>query len=530
MKRLAHGAILSDGAQPVPDDLDPANAGENTVDCPEPSRFDYLFPCLQDPAFLLAEKPTTAQALIALGNAMTDPQPKEVTALADPALDSPIPSVYSYFGQFITHEIVFDPTAKDRTLGPDTVPLDKSEIPKLTNARTTLLDLDSIYGPMLDEKGKCYPVPLNGAEMAVGSTPGGQLENDLPREKAPAFTALIGDGRNDANLITSQMHLAFLKAHNRLVKLGNSFENAQRTLRQHFQWLIVSDYLPRVVDSGVLTSVKEGEIDALKRLDDLPFMPVEFSAAAFRFGHSMPRHRYNYNGSYDKVRLSDLFLPRKGPYAPVIREWIIDWNRFIPGGQNVARRIDTRLVQPLFHLIDSGGQPVKLSLAALDLLRGYQLRLPTGQAVATALGAPVMEAGEIESVAGQVNQEQTAILKESGLSSRTPLWFYILAEAAHFKEGLCLGQVGSTIVAGVLIALVRRSADSILRESNWTPTLGNGQFDLAQLFKLAGVSLLKLKNQRRQRQWRLVTRFRQWQKRSRMIAPVPPKLRRHFTD
>jgi hypothetical protein len=73
------------------------------------------------------------------------------------------------------------------------------------------------------------------------------------------------------------------------------------------------------------------------------------------------------------------------------------------------------------------------------------------------------------------------------MSSRTPLWFYILAEAAHFKNGLCLGPVGSAIVAGVLIELVRRSTDSILSEPNWVPTLGNGHFDLAKLFQLAGV-------------------------------------------
>ena len=215
-------------------------------------------------------------------------------------------------------------------------------------------------------------------------------------------------------------------------------------------------------------------------------MPLEFSVAAFRFGHSMARNRYNYNESYDKVRLSQLFLPRKSSYPPVIKEWIIDWSRFIPGGQNVARRIDTRLVQPLFHLIDSHGQPVTLSLAALDLLRGYLLGLPTGQAVAKALGAEVLTAAEIEGIAGTVKPQQRAILIDSGLSSNTPLWFYILAEAAKQKDGLCLGEVGSTIVAGVLYELVRRSPDSILSEPKWSPP-GDGTFDLTQLFKLAEV-------------------------------------------
>jgi hypothetical protein len=138
-------------------------------------------------------------------------------------------------------------------------------------------------------------------------------------------------------------------------------------------------------------------------------------------------------------------------------------------------------------LFDLNGQPVRPSLAALDLLRGYLMGLPTGQAVATSLREPVLTENEIESVAA--NAEQKLILGESGLSTRTPLWYYILAEAAFRKEGLCLGRVGSTIVAGVLIGLVRNSTYSILRERNWTPDplLGNEKFDLAQLFKFAEV-------------------------------------------
>lgn len=488
MKRLGHGAILLDGDQPAVAPLDVTGANENTIACPEPSRFDYLFCELQKlPSKLLPEDETTAQTLIDLGNSMSDPEPQGFKTPALPEFDSTIPSVYSYFGQFITHETVLESTTKNRKLGPDTLPLDEGQIPQLTNARTALLDLDSIYGPMLDEKGKCYPVPVKGAEMEVGYATFSTVRGtDLPREPGPSFTARIGDPRNDANLITSQMHLAFLRAHNALVTHGESFSGAQKLLRQHFQWLVVYDYLPRVVDSQVLKSILEEKTDILARPE--PFMPVEFSAAAFRFGHSMPRHRYNYNKNYDKVRLFDLFLPRQGGYPPVLEEWIIDWNQFIPGGANIARRIDTRLVQALFsHLIDSQGKHIELSLAALDLLRGYLLRLPTGQAVATAIGGPVMSATEIESVAEKVNPEQKAILAESGLSSRTPLWFYILAEAAHFKDGLCLGPVGSAIVAGVLIGLVRRSTDSILSEPDWAPTLGTGHFDLAQLFKLAGV-------------------------------------------
>jgi len=459
-----------------------------TVACPPPTHFDYLFPDLQNsPDDLLPNDSSTAQTLIDLGKTMSEPGSIGPEP-ADPALDSAIPSVYSYFGQFITHEIVLEPT-KTGELGPKTVPLADSVIPTLANTRTALLDLDSIYGPMLDDNGKCQAVPLKGAEMEVARAGNSKVDGtDLPRELKSPFTARIGDRRNDANLITSQMHLAFLRAHNAIVRLGHSFPDAQQLLRQHFQWLVVSDYLPRVVDHEVLESVQQGTIN-IKRLNGKPFMPVEFSAAAFRFGHSMPRSRYDYNASYPNVRLSDLFLPHAGGYRNVLEEWIIDWSNFIPGGANRARRIDTRLVDPLSHLIDQNGKPIMLSLAGHDLLRGYLLRLPTGQAVARTLKVRAMSASEIESIAGEVNKKQAEILSKSGMSSRTPLWFYILAEAAHFKSGLGLGPVGSTIVASVLIWLIRNSKHSILRHPDWIPTLSaQGQFDLTDLFNLAGVN------------------------------------------
>jgi hypothetical protein len=508
MERLSHGALLMDDPALVPLQPPPTNVHGNFVDCPNKTRFGYLFQSLQEnPDDHLPDKDLNgvkmAETLIKLGNSMTDPD-SPGTGPADPRFNSPIASVYTYFGQFITHEVVFEVAFKDRKLGPDTVPLDAQELSTLKNARTTQLDLDSIYGPMLDNHDKCYPVPMKDKEMALGIAGNGDEFRgfDLPRQVDSPFTAIIGDRRNDSNLIASQLHLAFLRMHNTLVRQDKdkTLAEAQTLLRQHFQWLVIHDYLPRVTDDDVRESILTGKTDVFKSVRNRSFMPLEFSAAAFRFAHSMPRSRYDYNRHHKKVRLSELFLPIP-QYSRILEEWIIDWSRFVPGGGNFARLIDTRLVQPLFHLIDSEGKPVVdstpekkvISLAALDLLRGYLLRLPTGQAVARELGEAVLSAADIEDAAGRIVQDDTAanqkaILKDSGLSQRTPLWFYVLAEAAVQKQGACLGRVGSTIVAGVLIDLVRRSTDSILSESNWVPTLGQDHtFSLTDLFKIAGV-------------------------------------------
>jgi hypothetical protein len=203
-------------------------------------------------------------------------------------------------------------------------------------------------------------------------------------------------------------------------------------------------------------------------------MPLEFTVAAFRFGHSMIRSSYDFNVNFPPSRAFLLRLFNVLSRYPTLPEkWIIQWENFVEGGANLARPIDTRLAAPL---------SVRLTL--LDLLRGYVFRLPTGQAVARALGLGAMTDAHISGVAA--SQEQADVLRNSGFAGRTPLWFYILAEAAHFQKGQRLGPVGSTLVASVLIGLIRRSKDSFLNIPGWTPTL-RGVFDLPGLLRLAGV-------------------------------------------
>jgi hypothetical protein len=90
---------------------------------------------------------------------------------------------------------------------------------------------------------------------------------------------------------------------------------------------------------------------------------------------------------------------------------------------------------------------------------------------------------------GAASNAQRQVLQSAGFDERTPLWYYILAEAAVLGGGQHLGPVGSTIVAEVLVGLVRRSPDSIL-ESDWEPNLPSAQpgtFTLPDLLRFAGV-------------------------------------------
>jgi hypothetical protein len=486
MSRVSHGEVLTAAqsdlaAQPQ---------------APRVAQFGFLLPELQksDDALLPVSR-KTRDALIRLGSTMSEPG-------IDTAFDSAIPSAYTYFGQFVDHDITLEATS-DKLVSlsdPELAPLPLTTIlGKLRNRRSPDLDLDSLYHE---------PAPRDCSRMVVGKVtpfknrpPAKDLFNDLPRlprSSVPATDreALIGDARNDENLITAQLQVAFLRAHNAIVERGHTFHESRKILRQHYQWVVINDFLNRIADPEIVNETLSHGNRLFAPPADCMFMPLEFSAAAYRFGHSMIRSSYDYNVNFTgktAATLADLFTftafsGRLKDFDTLPENWIIEWENFLDEGKNVARRIDTRLVEPLFHLVELGKpMPDEARLAVRNLLRGYLLRIPTGQAVARALNLPVLPAHEIEAVAASVSKDQLEAVREAGFSKRTPLWYYVLAESAAGLSDV-LGPVGSTIVAEVLIGLVRGSVDSIFREPGWHPSLGRvpGRFVLRDLLQLAG--------------------------------------------
>jgi nucleoid-associated protein YgaU len=466
--------------------------------------FDFLFPELQDDdANLLPKSATTVKRLKELGATMQDPG-----AGGDPG-DANIPAIYTYFGQFVDHDITLEASSfsMQQLLAANLAPLPLDKIRnELKNVRTASLELDSLYGPPAPRD------PTNRNKLRIGRVskapgtvrpPGKGDDNDLPREPRSGDirhdrAALIGDPRNDENLIVAQLHLAFLKAHNQLVAQGRTFEQARRLLRQHYQHIVIHDFLKRVADPQVADRILRHGNRFYDALAEPFFLPLEFTVAAYRFGHTMIRDDYDFNLNFSPAPLGLLFTFTAltgdlGDFDTLPENWIIQWERFIGpgGGRNKARRIDTKLADGLFHLQDLQGQeeqPVDAArLAVRNLLRGYGLRMPTGQAIARHLGLPVLTASQLEAAAASPQQAQ--VLRSARFLERTPLWYYLLAEAKH-HGGQRLGPVGSTIVAEVLIGLVRRSEDSILRSPGWVPSLPAaqpGRFELADLLRFAKV-------------------------------------------
>jgi hypothetical protein len=293
-----------------------------------------------------------------------------------------------------------------------------------------------------------------------------------------------------------------------------SFRGAQKTLRQHYQHIVVHDYLKRIADPAIVDDILQRGTKVYRHNRDR-FMPIEFSFAAYRFGHTMARNQYDFNLNFNvsgspgtfpaTFQLLFTFTALKGqlgnagaglPETDTLPEnWIVEWDRLVDGAGagGMARCIDTRLADPgLFNIPDVDGSvpvdDVMRHLARRNLLRGYLFRLPTGQAVATELGIAPLTRIELQQA---VTPQEFLVLDNAGFVDRTPLWYYVLAEAAARGNGERLGPVGSRIVAEVLISLVERSDDSILKGGPpFKPSLPSatpGTFILSDLLRHAGV-------------------------------------------
>ncbi|MEL6202572.1 MAG: heme peroxidase family protein [Pseudomonadota bacterium] len=444
-------------------------AGRNLGRVNAPPLFGQMFPTL-------ADEPHTADdaALRALADVM-------IEADVNPSGDATnIPAGFTYLGQFIDHDISLDTSSiSDVTSDPLA----------LENFRTPCLDLDSLYGRGPGDTNFLYQKG-DKQKFLIGTS--GALPNDLPRN--PEGLAIIGDHRNDENLLVAQTHLAFLKFHNKVIDhlrdnepalAGDAlFLEARRIVTWHYQWIVLFDFVGRLTEPGLVLKIKD-EGRKLYRFKKRPFMPIEFATAVYRLGHSMVRERYSHNKNFLDAQFLNFFefTGLSGFLGPngLPDNWIIDWRRFYEvkgsntGGLpfNFARKLDPLLAAELHTLPAPPGQQ-RPSLPFLNLKRGVIRGLPSGQAVAKFVrskigGTPVMTPDQI------ATGPDGAVAKAQGFDEASPLWYYILKEAQVLGDrGNRLGPVGSRIVAEVFLGLVAGDKDSFIRDENpwsgkWSP-------------------------------------------------------------
>ncbi len=386
---------------------------------------------------------------------------------------SSIPAGYTYLGQFIIHDLSFE------RLPPGDGPVDLRDV---ENSRDPRLDLDSLYGGGPQRTPFLYTD--DGARMRVGWSDLAHGQ-DLPRT-APGKGrrwALINDPRNDENLIISQLHLSFIKFHNRVVDViqrqdglagPGLFEAAAESVRRHYQWAVVHDFLPRIVSDKVIQEAMSRQRGGIFPPGKPPWIPVEFSAAAFRFGHSMVRREYmlepwlSFPFLSADPRQQDLRGCRERPPGTLIT----DWSVLFGARAQLARKIDVRVVTMLGEIppdvTGGGGGAPPLSLPLLDLQKASRLGLPTGQDVARAMelsADQVLKPGDFSELTANGAPPELA-----QFSGETPLWYYCLKEAERFGNGSALGPAGSHIVAEVLIGLLRADPESYLSAGpQWLP-------------------------------------------------------------
>ena len=407
-----------------------------------------------------------------------------------------LPAGYTYFGQFIDHDLTLDKTS---------IGEQESDSEAIDNFRTAALDLDCVYGTgpggdviLYDEN---YKFRLSGHRLAPkpSTTGPGSVRTQFDHRRDSTGTALIGDPRNDENIIVAQLHQAFTVLHNKILDTpalmagidskSERFRRAARLTRWHYQWVVVNDYLKRICQPEIYRDiVNPGGTPRLRLYpkDDLaayPYMPIEFAGAAYRFGHSMVRPSYALN---DKVGTGQPPPATLSKRIPVFKDgageledlrgfrrhpdqWGIDWGYFFelsgkpPASQlgsgtlQAAYRIDTLLVDPLRLLVnpDMLARPAReRNLAFLNLQRGSRLRLPTAEQVSELMGIgtfaatrfPMLTPDEIWSCGSRRAPAFADPANDEGLDfardlrrplkdqfvGATPLWYYVLREAEWY--------------------------------------------------------------------------------------------------
>jgi hypothetical protein len=396
-----------------------------------------------------------------------------------------IPAGFTFLGQFIDHDMTLDRTP---------IPEQEVDPQGLTNFDSPRFDLQSVYGRGSVEDPDIYKAGGGGLLNVVHNANG---VDDLPR--ASDGRAFIGDPRNDENLIVAQLHLAFVKFHNRCLSTGIApdFATARRLTQWHFQWVIANDYLPTVVGADVVArflEYKNNKISVKRdnykpKNKDRPMMPIEYSVAAFRFGHSMVRAGYLMSQRNGTTVAAPIFGAEGSDLRgnrPMPARLELDWKHFfeVPGQldatRNASRLIDGKLSLPLFNLPPTVVSDAMVSLAQRNLIRGKRLGLAAGQDVAREMGIAPLTNTEL----GLPDPTHP------GWAGKAPLWFYILKESELQNQGQRLGQVGGRLIAEVILGLLEAQKDSYFNaKAAFQPVApiapSAGQFRMGDFIKFA---------------------------------------------
>jgi len=433
-----------------------------------------------------------ADVLIGIGDAYGK---MRETGTATQSESKTVPVGHVFFGQFVDHDITLDVSSSLSSV--------VGEADSIPNSRTPQLDLDCIYGGGREASPYLYDTNGTGVKLLTGAGNRVELDDGTEQESALAAedlqrnnngVAMIGDFRNDENRVLSQLQLAMIRFHNQvaeeaLVPIRDAqpgvadedlelphglFEAIRQTTTWHYQWSVVFDFLHAMCGKPVVDDILAN--GRKWYCGGEPYIPVEFSVAAYRFGHSMVPISVQFQKNAPRF---DLFGDVYGlGFKPLVdARGVVDWHEMFHTSQNrqvqKTLKLNTKMSPELLELpVVSDPDPAAKSLASRNLRRGNQFLLPAGERVAEHMGR---DAAEIAKVMARVKTVSNGAIDGNG----APLWLYILAEAQEIgraraggqpqkNEGL--GPVGARIVAEVIIGLLEMDEHSFLgSDRNWLP-------------------------------------------------------------
>ena len=362
----------------------------------------------------------------------------------------------SIFGQFLAHDITFESSSKLKA--------PNQAISQFQNDRTINLDLDCLYGQKTQSfyyNRKDKDKLLLGQKYKLNEL----YWYDLQRNKQSQ--AIIPDSRNDENIIVSRMHVLFIRFHNKMVDWVRAqgvkkevFKEARKMVLWHYHWLILHEYLYKIMDWSVFDRILE---EGCRYYTSPNALPLEFTGAVFRLGHSQSREHNRINKITEKKLMELGFFTKMEEY--------VDWQYLFnhkDGNCQFANLIDAR-ISPSFNKLPFLANMEEQSLPYLNLKRGQTYQLASGEAIAQQLGFEPISIEETKHLSG------------------TPLWYYILKEAAvlgHYGEHL--GPVGSTILGECFYTIMQSDEASYLKiYPLWKPNVSENQegFDFVEMIE-----------------------------------------------
>ncbi|MFO1203630.1 MAG: peroxidase family protein, partial [Tabrizicola sp.] len=458
-----------------------------------------------------------------------------------PVLQMRLPAAYTYFGQFVNHDISA-PRGDVMSHGADAPPagvvgavdppgLDRSRrasveiiLRNFFNDHPEPLTLASLYG---EGPGSADPnvralYAADGKRFRLGKTRREVDKVFVDDMKDPALVdhatgapdllrtgggPLIADLRNDENLIISQLHLALLLFHNKVVAAlepsfpdpATCFAEARKVVTRHYHWLILNDYLPQLLSRAVQARPLAEYPSNLQKPNEVP---LEFTTAAFRFGHSMVGSAYDFNANFgvgghlapEGATLAHLFAftshQNMGQNAPGLPElpdhWVIDWERMTrfqagtagapPRPFGNAERIDLSFAPDMLNVVGDSEIAVHGSILFRNLMRGFHRRMPFGQQLADQYGVDRLSEAEVrralprEKALAPGMKSLRQVAEDLGMLAETPAWLYFLCESRVREAGERVGPTASHLIADTIVGLIRHNGKSLLNTApDWHP-------------------------------------------------------------